>query len=175
MPMNDFWFFNIPRMVIISIAAGLYIIALLAIIRKTKKPKRIPSHDSESLFSDYSGPERREYPREKLGIWVRYKKYGHIKAIQIFREGRASDISEQGLLMETTEELTVNDNLEFKLKLPESLHFMLLRGRIVWVNKLKEDEGYRYGIQIFEIGAEDRKKIAEYVAQRPYAAGLNQT
>ena len=172
--MNDIWFYNIPRTVIILIAAGLYIIALFAVVRRVKKSKYIPSPNSESLFADYNGPERREYPREKLGIWVRYKKHGQVKSIQIFREGRARDISEQGLLLETLEKLTVNDTLEIKLKLPESLHFMLMRGLIVRVSKLNEDKGYRYGINILEIDAEDRKKIAEYVTRRPCETGLNQ-
>lgn len=164
--MNEVWYSSIPRLITILIAIGLYGVALFTIIRRPRKPTPIPSGNIAQPPFGYSGPERRIYPRAKLEIGVRYKPYGVEGGIQVFREGKARDISEGGLLLETSEKLAVSDKLEFKLKLPVMSHFMLLRGSIVWVKEVEKDKWYNYGISISEIDPNDRKQIARYVASQ---------
>lgn len=164
--MNDLWYSSIPRLVAISVAVGLYGLALFTIIRRPRKPAPLPSGSLGDSSHSYSGPERRIHPRAQLGIDVRYKPYGSEGGVQVFREGKVRDISEGGLFFETSEKFAVNDKLEFKLKLPVVSHFMLLRGNVVWVKELDPDKWYNYGISILEIDPNDRKQIAKYVASK---------
>lgn len=173
--MNDLWYSSIPRLITILVAIGLYGVALFTIIRRPRKPSPLPGRRTVQFTSNYSGPERRIYPRTRLEIGIRYKLYGLKGSMQLFREGRVKDISEGGLLLETQEKLIVNDRLEFKLKLPVVSHFMLLRGSIVWVKEAEPNGWYNYGISISEIDPNDRKQIAKYVASQssPTMQGLN--
>lgn len=173
--MNDLWYSSIPRLIAIFMAIGLYGIALFTIIRRPRKPTPLPERQTVQFPSNYSGPERRIYPRASLGIGIRYKPYGVKGSMQLFREGKVRDISEGGLLLETQEKLVVNDKLEFKLRLPVVSHFMLLRGSVVWVKEAKPNGWYSYGISISEIDPNDRKQIAKYVASQTSSTmqGLN--
>lgn len=164
--MNEVWYSSIPRVIAIIISIGLYSVALFTILRRSKKKGAAYSGSAEQFSLKYSGPERRIHPRTNLDVEVRYKLYGVKDSMQLFREGRASNISEGGLLLETAEKLEVNDKLEFKLKLPVISHFMLLRGSIVWVRETGSAGWHNYGISIFEIDPNDRKQIAKYVASQ---------
>lgn len=164
--MNDLWYSSIPRLLTILVAICLYGLALFTIIKRPRKPTPLPARSLGHDPFSYSGPERRIHPRAKLGVGVRYKPYGKEGGMQVFREGRARDISEGGLFLETAEKLEVNDKLEFKLKLPVISHFMLLRGSIVWAKEIEPNTWYNYGISILEIDPNDRKQIAKYVASK---------
>lgn len=164
--MNEAWYSSIPRLTAILIAFGLYGIALFTIIKRPRKQVPISTSNIIQPPLQYSGPEKRIYPRANLGIGIGYKPYVVKGCIQVFREGKAIDISEGGLLLETSEKLAVNDKLEFKLKLPISSHFMLLRGSIVWMKEVEKDRRYNYGISFSDIDPNDRKQIARYVASQ---------
>lgn len=161
------WFSNIPRLITILAAICLYGVALLTIIRRHRKPSPLPKDKREEPEVKYNGPERRLYPRTKLGVSIRYKLHNPEGGLQVFREGRVTDISEGGLLLEAPEKLSVNDVLEFKLKLPEVSHSMLLHGSVVWVKEVGPNLWlYKCGISISEIDPNDRKQIAKFVASQ---------
>lgn len=161
------WFSSIPRLITILMAIGLYGVALLTIIRRPRRPIPLPPNNKEKPEAKYNGPERRLYPRAKLGASIRYKPYNIEGGLQVFREGRVADISEGGLLLEAPEKLSVNDKLELKLKLPDVSHFMLLRGTVVWIKDVGPSLWlYNCGISISEIDTNDRKQIAKFVASQ---------
>lgn len=161
------WFSSIPRLITIFVAIGLYGTALLTVIRRPRRPSPLPLGKTGQPSTSYSGPERRIYPRAKLGISIRYKLYSSSGGLQVFREAIVKDISEGGLLLEAPEKLSVNDRLELKLKLPEVSYFMLLRGTVVWIKELGPNLWlYNCGISISEIDPNDRKQIAKFVAGR---------
>lgn len=164
--MHNPWYSSIPRLIAVIISAALYITALVSITRRPKKPVAIPDSNSNGFNFGYNGPERRIYPRALLGVEIRYKLCTKEGCIQVFREGRARDISEGGIFLETSEKLSVNDALELKLKLPNMSHFMLLRGNIVWAKDLDQGLWYNYGVSISEIDPNDRKQIAKYVSNK---------
>ena len=84
-------YLTIPRLTIIIVAVGFYLIALLAIIRKQRKPKALPRKKFDSMDSSYSGPERRMHPRRKVsGINIRYKLCDPSNKLQAFKEGQVS-------------------------------------------------------------------------------------
>lgn len=163
---NEAWYSSIARVIAIVLAVGFYIIAMIAILRKPRKHTPPPSNGTTPSPIQYSGPERRIYPRAKLDVVVRYKLSGIKGVINVFKEGRIRDISEGGLLLiEAQDKLAADDVLEFKFKLPTADHFMLLRGNIVWVKELEPDRWYNYGISVAQIDPNDRKCIAKYVAE----------
>lgn len=164
--MNDTWYSSIPRLITIVIAICIYVIALFTITRRLKKSISIPASNSGQTPTSYNGPERRIHPRASLGIGIRYKHFKTNTGVEVFREGRARDVSEGGLHLETQEKLAVNDKLEFKLKLPRLSHFMLLCGTVVWAKEVEKDKWYNYGITISGIDPNDRKQIAKYVASQ---------
>ncbi len=161
---NDVWYSSIARVIAIVVAFGLYVVALFAIFRKTKKPAQILVVDKPHPEVSYSGPERRIHPRARVDIRVRYKPHGIKGVLHVFKEARIKDISEGGfLLVEAQEKLEVNSVLEFKFRLPSMAHFILLRGDVVWVKDLEPGQWYNYGISITSIDPNDRKQIAKYV------------
>lgn len=169
--MKETVYFNIANLITILIALLLYILVLYGIIvavlrKKSKKTSLAESGDGES-FLKYDGPERRLYERAKLSIDVRYRCCTKGSRVNIFKEGKAVDISEGGIgiLLETYEKLDVSDKLELKLKLPRNSQFMLIRGDIIWAKELQKERWYRYGVNFIEVDPNDKKLIAKYVEE----------
>jgi len=162
--MNKAWFVNIPRLVTIAIAIALYCVAFWAFIKKRKVFVRPANTVVDPASITYSGEERRIYPRARCGIEVRYKPDGVKGCINVFREGKARDIAEGGLFLESPDKFSVNDRLELKLKIPSVGHFMLMRGVVVWVKEVDPGKWFNNGISITDIDPNDRKQIAKYVA-----------
>lgn len=175
--MKTVWFSSIPRLFAICFVIFLYGMAAFSVFRKTKKnkPSSFPGFGkdlndsmsgSDSLRS-YPGPERRIYPRVKFDTYIRYKLCRSKCGFTTFKEGCAVDISEGGvgLLLETSEKMSVDDKLEMKLKLSVVSGYILIRGTIVWTKELEEDKWYRYGISFTEIDPNDKKLIAKFVVE----------
>lgn len=165
--MKEAWYSSIPRLIAILVAIALYGVALFSIFRRSRRVKLRSSEDTGRSSFGYSGPERRLYPRARLDVWIRYRVYSHGSGLNIFKEGKAVDISEGGIgiLLETSEKLAVNDKLELKLKLPVTTQFMLIRGDVVWTREIVAGKWYRYGISFTEIDPNDKKMIAKYVTE----------
>lgn len=165
--MKEIWYSSIPRLITILVALSLYGVALFAIFRRRRKVKLRVSEYTDKPLLKYGGPERRVYPRARLSADIRYRRCGEESGLDVFKEGRAVDISEGGIgiLLETYEKLAVNDNLELKLRLPITSQFMLVRGNILWMKELEAGKWYRYGITFIEIDPNDKKIIAKYVSE----------
>jgi c-di-GMP-binding flagellar brake protein YcgR len=164
---SEVWYSSIARVIAIVVAVGLYVVALVAFFRKTKRPAQMPVTDKMPAEVSYVGPERRIHPRARVDISVRYKPHGIKGVLHVFKEARIKDISEGGfLLVEGQEKLEVNSVMEFKFRLPSMAHFILLRGDVVWVRDLEQGQWYNYGISITAIDPNDRKQIAKYVASQ---------
>jgi len=156
-------FTSIPRLITIIVALSLYVIAIATLFRRSRKVVSLPKYDRSSKPVVVDN-ERRIYARAPLDIGVRYRPYGQEGQIQIFREGKTGNISEGGIYLETGEHLTVESLLELKLKLPVATHFILARGKIVWVKEIASGKWYNYGVSFLEIDPNDRKLIAKYVS-----------
>lgn len=165
--MKETWYSSIPRLVAILAAIALYGVALFSIFRRSRRVKLRSLEDTDRSPVGYSGSERRVYPRAKIDIWIRYRVYSDKGGLNIFKEGRAINISEGGIgiILETHERLRVNDKLELKLKLPRTLQFILVRGDVVWAKEIKPEELYRYGISFTDIDPNDKKMIIKYVTE----------
>lgn len=174
---SEVWYSSIARVIAIVVSIGLYIVAMVAFLRRSKKPAIIPSTDKPQIQTPYSGPERRIHPRATIDITVRYKPHGIKGVLHVFKEGKIKDISEGGLfLVEAQEKLEVGSVLEFKFRLPTMAHFILLRGNIVWARDLESGQWYNYGISIIAVDSNDRKQIAKYVAsQQGLGSGISET
>lgn len=170
---------SIPRLVTILFVIGLYGIAFISIIKKPKKSKvsSFRNIDIKKSAFDYKGPERRIYPRARLSVVVRYKVYSKKAKMNIFKEGRAIDISEGGIgiVLEINENLAVSDKLELKLKLPIASQFMLVRGKVVWNKEIEAGKWYHHGISFTQIDINDRKIIAKYVTEAQPAEDVPNT
>lgn len=168
--MKEAWYSSIPRLITIFIAIALYGVALFAMFRRSKRIKLRSPEEIDSPPIGYSGPERRIYPRVKVNVDVKYKIYSKKSGLHGFKEGRARNISEGGVFLETYEKLAADDRLEFKLKLPVSSQFILIRGKVVWTREVETGKWYYYGISFIEIDPNDKKLIAKYIAEFQSAA-----
>lgn len=162
--MNVTWYSNIARMLSIVTAAGLFIIALSAVIRHSRRIIVDLPEDFDQPF-DYKGPERRIYPRVKVGIGVRYKLCKK-EEISVFQEGRTKDISEGGIFLESRDKMQVGDKLELKLRLPLTAHFIIVTGKVMWSKDAQKEQCYHCGISFVDIDPNDRKLIGKYIAEQ---------
>ena len=68
-------------------------------------------------------------------------------------------------MLETSEELARGSMIELKLKLPISLQYMLITGRIVWTKGRETKKMGHHGILFMEINSNDKKIIAQYITE----------
>jgi type IV pilus assembly protein PilZ len=85
-------------------------------------------------MEEQSGADRRIHPRSSIELNVEYKK------LNTFFHDYTRNISKGGTFIRTTKPLDVGTEFIFKLKVPELLEPLSLRGQVKWVVK-EEDAG----------------------------------
>jgi hypothetical protein len=114
--------------------------------------------------------ERRKYPRFNVDLPV---KYGN--APIFFRNGRAVNASEGGLLVYLPEEMRIGQRLALKLFFPSRSEFNTLEtvAQVVWKNvHLRKDLtwDYRTGVKFLDTPLEHMAQLKNFlvsIAQRP--------
>ena len=110
-----------------------------------------------------SADDRREHPRTSIELNVEYKK------LNTFFHDYTRNISRGGTFIRTTRPLEVGTEFIFKLKVPELLEPLSLRGQVKWVvaeedvgrDPDKPDAGM--GIQFLYESDEDRLRVESTV------------
>jgi type IV pilus assembly protein PilZ len=114
-------------------------------------------------MEEQSGSNRRIFPRTSIELNVEYKK------LNTFFHDYTRNISQGGTFIRTPKPLDVGTEFIFKLKVPELLEPLAVRGQVKWV--VREDEVGRdpdkpdagMGIQFLYESEEDRLRIESTV------------
>jgi type IV pilus assembly protein PilZ len=108
---------------------------------------------------DEQSSERRAFPRSSIELNVEYKK------LNTFFHDYTRNISQGGTFIRTPKPLEVGTEFIFKLKVPELLEPLALRGQVKWI--VREEEAGRdpdkpeagMGIQFLYASEEDRLRV----------------
>jgi uncharacterized protein (TIGR02266 family) len=99
--------------------------------------------------------------RESKRITVVFNVAGTAAGKQII--GQAKDLSEGGMLLETTEALAPGAALALEFFLPESHHFVKVRGEVRRSDRAT-DGTYRVGVRFTDLDPTDQEQILDYLA-----------
>jgi len=107
--------------------------------------------------------ERRRHPRYNIDLPIEYY---HIES-SFGRSGRASNVSEGGLLVYLPEKVEIGQLLQLKLFFPSGseLNTIVLEAEVVWIDiHLEKDWGdYRSGLRFIEIDSDDLTKLKNFL------------
>ncbi len=114
-------------------------------------------------MDEQSDSERRSFPRTSIELNVEYKK------LNTFFHDYTRNISQGGPFIRTPKPLEVGTEFIFKLKVPELLEPLSLRGQVKWI--VREDDVGRdpdkpeagMGIQFLYASEEDRLRVESTV------------
>ena len=99
--------------------------------------------------------------REAKRITVVFNVAGSAAGKQVI--GQAKDLSEGGLLLETTEALKTGASLDLEFFLPGSHHFVKVRGEVLRQDRAP-DGTYRVGVRFSGLDPTDQEQILDYLA-----------
>jgi uncharacterized protein (TIGR02266 family) len=99
--------------------------------------------------------------REAKRITVVFNVAGTAAGKQVI--GQAKDLSEGGLLLETTESLPPGTGLALEFFLPESHHFVKVKGEVRRSDRSPEGT-YRLGVRFIGLDPTDQEQILDYLA-----------
>lgn len=107
--------------------------------------------------------ERRRFPRIKKSLIAGFRK---VETLKEYKEGLTENISLGGFKIEVpylNTPLTINQVIEFTLK-PDKSSSSPIKGigRISWMRRRENSEGFDIGITITYLKEEDRKKLKTY-------------
>ncbi len=108
--------------------------------------------------------ERRRYPRFLLDLPIEYQR----AESSIPQGGMAANASRSGLLVYLPEAVEVGQHLKVKLFFTygRELHTLHALSEVVWVNTYFGKEGdYQCGLRFMETGADDLRKLEEFLDQ----------
>lgn len=112
----------------------------------------------------YSGPERRRFPRVARTFLVVCKDVtGTVATIPHFVYAYGKNISKGGIFFESVEKFPLHTILEFSLyasTLPEAIK---VQGDVVWTRPAQEKGLYYYGVSFREISPHDMLLIEQLV------------
>ncbi len=110
-----------------------------------------------------TGADRRGYPRTSIELNVEYKK------LNTFFHDYTRNISQGGTFIRTPKPLEIGTEFVFKLRVPELLEPLSLRGQVKWVvaeedaGKDPEKPDAGMGIQFLYESEEDRLRVESTV------------
>ena len=107
--------------------------------------------------------ERRKYRRFNIDLPVEYYRIDST----VHRKGRATNASEEGLLLYLPEQIEIEQNLTLKLFFTSNseLNSIEMLVKVVWVDiHLEKDWGdYRTGVRFIDISPEDMTKLKNFL------------
>ncbi len=111
--------------------------------------------------ADYSGEERRRYPRAQCDFALQYRNLN--KNYSQATGALAKEISASGIKFISNSFLSVFTLLKVELLIESDIHSVSLTARVVWVQKLPYNENFMIGLEFLNIENETRAKIIRYV------------
>lgn len=107
--------------------------------------------------------ERRRHPRFNIDLPIEYS----LIESPISRPGRASNVSEGGLLVYFPEKIEIGQRLQLKLFFPSgsALNSIELQAEVVWIDiYLEKGWGdYRSGLRFIDIAPDDLTKLKNFL------------
>ncbi len=110
---------------------------------------------------DYSGEERRSYPRAQCDLALQYRNLN--KNYSQAAGALAKDISAGGMRFISSNFLPVFTLLRIELLIESDIRSISLTARVAWTEKLPYNENYLIGVEFLNIRNEDRVKINSFV------------
>jgi c-di-GMP-binding flagellar brake protein YcgR len=119
-------------------------------------------------------PEKRKYPRFHINLPVKYSRTN-----VLFKQGRAANASEGGLLVCLPEKMDVGQHLALKLFFPSRSELNIIETvvQVVWMDiHLRKDWtwDYRTGVRFEDISPEDMTILKNFITgleqKTPYAS-----
>ncbi len=107
--------------------------------------------------------ERRRHPRFNIDLPIEYS----LIESPISRPGRASNVSEGGLLVYFPEKIEIGQHVQLKLFFPSgsALNSIELQAEVVWIDiYLEKGWGdYRSGLRFIDIASDDLTKLKNFL------------
>ena len=128
----------------------------LSVIDKDRESERT---DINRLIEtpEYSGKERRRYPRFNLKVRV---KYGFKDEVNV---NPSVNISRGGVLIKSKSPVPVNAHIIMSIELPTSHEDIIAISRVVWVEKLNDDNTYMIALSFSSIDSYDNKTLTAFI------------
>jgi c-di-GMP-binding flagellar brake protein YcgR len=104
--------------------------------------------------------ERRKAKRIKLKIDVEYD----MSEYQKWVEAQARNLSECGICIVSSKELSVGAVLQLKFNLPDSYTPLNVAGKVIWNEFSLSDNFYLSGIEFKNVTEENRRIIKKYIS-----------
>src|SRR3989338_4466411 len=111
--------------------------------------------------------EKREYTRLLTTLKVLYTLEGNIS--RGVKEASSRNISESGILISVPEALPISTVLDLNISSPQLDHAIKTKGRVVWIQEIKQARLYDLGIAFTKILNDD----AIFIKNRIHSLGLD--
>jgi len=110
--------------------------------------------------------EKRKFPRLRLNVNVQYEvlKVPPHKA----EETGSKNISAGGICLVIPKKVDIDNLLRLKLSLPGEVSYIIVKGRVVWVEEFSIThtsyyKAYDCGIEFVDISPQDQENISRYL------------
>lgn len=113
--------------------------------------------------------EKRKFPRLPLNVNVKCEvlNVSTLRAEEI----RAKNISAGGICLVVLEKVNIGTLLKLKLSLSGEVRFIIVKGKVVWVEEFSvthtsDYKAYDCGIEFVDVGPQDQKNISRYLIRQ---------
>ncbi len=124
-----------------------------------KKVKLMETEGKETKPRSETGHERRKYPRFNVYWPIQYHRIGS----SISHNGRVTNLSEGGMLIQSPGQMEIGQHLESKLSfiLGSEINTIEMQAEVVWRDTYLSEawKDYRCGARILDISATDKAKL----------------
>ncbi len=120
--------------------------------------------NQENLNNNYSGPERRRYPRLKAAL-IEYSLLGDVSSKEL---SFTKNVSIGGVCILLPEEIPTNTLLSLNIYLPNCDKPIILKGKVVWIERsdyyTPGRTYYNVGIEFIDIDEKTQSLINSYIS-----------
>jgi hypothetical protein len=122
------------------------------------KKRKFPQTEGKKTKPDSStGRERRKYPRFNVYWPIEYSQIGS----SISHNGRVTNLSESGMLIQSPGQVEIGQHLESKLSfiLGSEINTIDMQAEVVWKDNYLARGDYRCGARFLDISTSDKTKL----------------
>ena len=107
--------------------------------------------------------EKRKFPRLPLTVKVKYE----VLKVSPLREeeNQSKNVSAGGICLVLREKINIGALLRLKLSLQGEVNFIIVKGKVVWVEEFSVNDykAYDCGIEFVDVGPQNQEDISRYL------------
>lgn len=158
--------FNPFRLVLIILVALLWLLCFSSLFSKDKRKMRVGYRNVfKAKLLRFGFTEKRKHPRIAFPMAVKFRMMDHTgaAATALYMTGNAKNLNQEGILINTNEDIPVGADIEIKLNLYGIENPIIVFGSVIRKEKDTIEKTYSMGVLFKKVETLDKAELVTFI------------